>query len=224
MSIDTPTPPEVLEALQSEISTDKEAQEVKSEESKIYSAEDLDALMQKYKERSEKNFPDKKGFSAEERLNFDDGKLLSALSKGEKMSKEDSRSLLASLDESGIQKIRDLASQNEERNQGRKDTLRMAEKLGALAKKAEKLAGLRSEAGQQEFIQDAIQDLEASRTINRRLTNKIAWTLDLLNQYDKKTKDSIFQAVKPALETAGQKSTMPGDQEFTQGLITKYQS
>lgn len=204
--------------------TAPETTETKAEE-KTYGAKDLDELMQAFKRRQEKKHPD---YPKDDHLNFSEGDLIGTLMDGAKRQKGDSKSLLASLDSSGIQKLQEIASQSKVRNQEMNKNVAPeytnANKLEKLAQQAEQLASLRSEEGQRKFVQDITESLNAGTNLNRKTTNKIDSALSLLQKHDNDTKNIIFDQIKPALLDAVKDSTLESDKGIVDRIVEEYQS
>lgn len=223
MANETQTPQEVIEAAESEIPTQKEAQEI-NPEAKTYGAEDINAKLEKALEKNTQKFDKKEGFSDEDIKNYSEGNLIDGLMQGRKISKEDSRSALASLDASGIQSLKDMAASSEERNKDRdKDEKSNSSKLEKLAQQATELASLRETEGQKKFIQEITQSLKSGEGLNRNTINKLDATFSLLRNHDNSTKKSIIDEIKPALLDAVKDSTMPTDKEIVNRIIKENQ-
>ncbi|MFA6295911.1 MAG: hypothetical protein WC663_01005 [Patescibacteria group bacterium] len=226
MANEMQTPQEVIDAAESEIPTQQEAVEAQGE-SKTYGAVDLDAKLITYQDKNAQEYTKEEGYRSEDVSNYSEGDMIGALQDGRKMSKDDTRSALASLDSSGIKRLQEMAAdsrvRNRERNKNVEQEYTNAGRLEKLAQQAEQLTSLRSEEGQRKFIQEIAQSLNFGTYLNRKTTNKLNSTLSLLQTHDPEAKKIIFNEIKPALQDAVKDSNLPSDKDTVDKIIAEYQ-
>ncbi|MDD3888260.1 MAG: hypothetical protein PHN19_05905 [Patescibacteria group bacterium] len=202
--------------------TAPETTETKAEE-KTYGAQDVDELFTKAQEREATMHPAYKDNKKDKYIG--DSRAIIDLINAKKKSSDDSKSLLASLDASGIQRLKEIASENRKQDQyvepGRTTNAEKFEKVVGLA---EQLASLRSEDGQKKFVQEITQSLEAGQKLDSKTIDKLDAALRLLGKHDKDTKKRIFEQIKPVLVAASEKSGDELDKGTVDRIVEEYQS